>query len=516
MRQSTKIIVNVSATWVRAALTGWIGLVVVRLGYNLLGKEDWGLAIILGAAGGFLTVLGDGLIASARRHMAYEIGRGDAHRLAVVFNTTLAILLVLALALLAIGLALAWPILSALNIPPGREAAARWVYLLTVGGLFITTSASPFLAMLHAQQALVTVAIFRTIRPVLLLCGLILLLRVPVADNLVAYSLLITVIAVVMQSVWVAICLVRYPGCRPNPALFRRSEIRPIVNFAGWTLCGEVMRRLYRQGAALLFGIWFLPGVAGAYGFAMILNRYVHRFNASILQTTQPAMTTVEGRGGQREIKLLVQAAGKYPTSAALLFLIPTLVEIETVLGLWVGQYPPYAPLFARLVLATTAMVTLAGGYNQAILARGQARLIALWLSIPRACLLLVVALMFYLFPRLEPWVLPLANLGQVAVSTFLIRPIYFGRIIGMPAGRWWAEVVWPVSITAACAFGAAVLCRELFINPWLRVSAVVAATAIVVGLFGWFVISGDQEKQHFRRVFKGAWAKIARCRGAS
>ena len=124
MRQSNLLIFNTVVTYMRMAMTIVITLVVTRLLLRILGSADYGLLMLFGATGLLLDIVSQALTASAQRHLAYELGRGDNQRLRDVFNTTLGIFLATGVLIVAVGTALAPLVLSVLNIPPGRETAA--------------------------------------------------------------------------------------------------------------------------------------------------------------------------------------------------------------------------------------------------------------------------------------------------------------------------------------------------------------------------------------------------------
>ena len=159
MKQSTRLITNTGATFVRMMLTIGLGLVGTRILLDHLGEVDFGLIGALGATGSLLAATKAALTTSAQRHFAYETGRQDWAALQCVFFTTWTLFTLLGLALAVILASLAPVVLSVLIIPEERAEAAWWVYHLSLLTIVITVWFTPFRAMLTAHQMIVVTSI---------------------------------------------------------------------------------------------------------------------------------------------------------------------------------------------------------------------------------------------------------------------------------------------------------------------------------------------------------------------
>src|SRR6516165_1781369 len=91
-RQSTTLMLNTAATFVRMAVTVWMGLVTARLLLAALGADGFGGYAMLFAAASLSALVGDSLWNSTMTRLALELGRGERGQLREVFNTALAAL----------------------------------------------------------------------------------------------------------------------------------------------------------------------------------------------------------------------------------------------------------------------------------------------------------------------------------------------------------------------------------------------------------------------------------------
>src|SRR5262245_19888550 len=88
-RQSTTLMLNTGATFVRMTFTVWMGLLTARLLLASLGADGFGGYAVLFAAASLSAIVGDSLWNSTMTRLALELGRRDRERLREVFNTAL-------------------------------------------------------------------------------------------------------------------------------------------------------------------------------------------------------------------------------------------------------------------------------------------------------------------------------------------------------------------------------------------------------------------------------------------
>lgn len=78
-----------------------------------------------------------------------------------------------------------------------------------------------------------------------------------------------------------------------------------------------------------------------------IVKQFVSNFTTAI----NPQITKSYASGDYEYMNKLVINGAKYSIYLMLIFIVPLLFEIETILSLWLGQYPDYTPIFLRLSL---------------------------------------------------------------------------------------------------------------------------------------------------------------------
>lgn len=143
MNPSTRIILNTLAAYARSVLAAGLALFSGRWVLEALGASDFGLFSVVGAIIVFITFLNGVMSASASRHLAIAIGRGELEEANKWFNTALGIHLLLPTVLIVIGLpAGEYCIRNIFTIPPDRIGACIWVFRMSLVVAFVNMSAS--------------------------------------------------------------------------------------------------------------------------------------------------------------------------------------------------------------------------------------------------------------------------------------------------------------------------------------------------------------------------------------
>jgi O-antigen/teichoic acid export membrane protein len=500
------MIFNTFVLFARMGVTFGIGLYVTRLLLLRLGASDFGILAAVGATAAALTALSHSMNVAAQRHLAHALGRCDAERLRIVFNATVVLFLGIAALMLLAGLLVQRPILSALEIPAGRERAALEVYWFSLATLALVVLGTPFRAVVEARQAMGQIAAFDTLRSLLHLAAAVALFLVE-RDPLPLYASLVLLSQAVRGVGMALLAALRFPEARPSAAHLRLSEVRRVGGFAGWTTLLSTGLQAHNRAGVMLLGMAFSPVVTAGYAIAMNLRNYQQNFVKVFPRVAQPAMTAMEARGDRGLVQALALWSGKYAAVGASFLVVPLLIETEGVLRMWLRTVPPDAVVFARITLAWMTIHVLSEGFERAVIARGDVRRYALsitsfWIaSIALSCL-------WFFGLGLPPVALPLTVLG-VVIAQIPLRVVVGGWLVGIPARRWLRETVWPVVLPAAPAAAVAMAIHALMADGLARYLAVGLGYATVAAPLVWHFSIGVREKRPLERAATRALERL-------
>lgn len=506
MRQSTRLVVNMLATFGRMALTVGVGLVTTRLFLEALGQVDFGLVSVLGATGTMLKVTAIALTASTQRHLAYEIGRGDKQALGMLFSTALVMFGVVGIIVWLIGQALAPLIMRGLTIPSDRADAAWWVYQFTLLGIGSSVILSPYQGIIAAHQELVITNVVELISSVLRLL-IVAALFLIAADRLIAFSAMSIAASTGMMILLVGLCLQRYPESRPNWRYVRLAEMRRLAAYAGWSMVGTLALSLRQQGGAILLNLRFGPVVNAAFAISSQVSSYVTHFTTSLAGVVRPAIVAQEARQRRAEVHQLTLVTGKYSVLLLTVIFIPIWLDAELILRLWLGELPPHTVALVRLGLIASLLVPLATGYNLALQATGDIGWYTRILLGLSGGVLLAAGAAFYAFDA-GPWALPAAFI-VMAVALVGVAVVMIGRRIELLPRVWLRWVVRPIVCVVGPATGVALVLHHLIYPTSWRILATGGAYATLAVPLMWHMALEGWEKEHFRRIASRVGMKL-------
>lgn len=506
MRQSTLLIVNTGATYARMVATFGLGLATTALAIRAIGEEDFGLYGVVFAAIGMAALVTDGLNASALRHLAHAIGQQDRTRLVEVLSTMLALLTVAAAAMGAACLLLAGPILSGLTIPEGREGAAWWTLVWAVAGGVVGTIGSPFRSLLVARQSLVIVTLSEVAESVLRLGAAVAALLAG-GDGLLVYAAGTSFASAGVTIGLAALCLIRYPDLRPRLAAVRRSQLRPLVGFAGWDTVAQGAWKLRVLGRQILLNT-FGTAVNAANSVAMQVATYQGNLASQLARAAQPAITAAEARGDRASVHKLVVVVSKYMVLAMVFIAVPVLLETRLLLELWLGRFPDHTVSLVRLTVAAMTLHWLTHGHMLALYAHGDLRAVTL-----RGAAIELAG-----FVAAAGWILLLDGPPEAAPITLVVatvalnvmQAVCVGRLIDLPWQLWCRRTIVPIVLVAGTATAAGLAPRLLLEPGLVRFVAVGAASGAVAAVCTWLIGMEGWEREHFVRVLRAAAARAA------
>ena len=209
-----RIAKNTLFLYMRMILTILVNLYAVRVVWDVLGIEDYGVYNVVGGIVTMFAFLNNAMVASSQRFISFELGTGNFNRLKKVFSISVTVHILLAIGVLilaeTIGL---WFLNEKLNIPINRTYAANWVYQCSVIAFIINVISVPYNACIVAHEHMKQYGYFGILEVILKLVIVFLLLLIPF-DKLIAYAILVACVSLVMRLVYGFYCSRNFTECR--------------------------------------------------------------------------------------------------------------------------------------------------------------------------------------------------------------------------------------------------------------------------------------------------------------
>jgi O-antigen/teichoic acid export membrane protein len=346
-----RIAKNTVYLYIRQLIMMLLSFVTTRVVLEKLGVSDYGVYSLVGGFVAGFAVLNNILSSSTRRFLALAIGKNERENISATFSTALTIHVIIAfLVALALETGGLWFMNSQLNIEPSRLWAANWVFQLSVIGTSVGVVVTPYMAAVTAHEHFKVYATFSIYDVVAKLVVIYLLVMIP-GDKLIVYASLLLLVGLIGTGLYVGYCMRHFEECRFSLKI-DKPLAREMLSFSGWGAFGHVITVVNGQGISIVLNIFYNTVMNAARGLAGTINFVISNFIAGFLAAAQPQLVKYYGQGDMQAFVRLIFNVTQYTLFILALMVVPVMLELDYVVGLWLGgQVPPYTCTFAKITL---------------------------------------------------------------------------------------------------------------------------------------------------------------------
>ena len=368
-----RIAKNTLLLYLRLILTMGVGLFTSRVVLNTLGVEDYGVYNVVGGVVAMFALFTGSLSAAISRFLTYELGKGNVYKLNVVFSTSVTIQLVLAIVVsLLAEIGGVWFLNTHMNIPADRMNAANWVLQFSILTFAINLVSVPYNAAIIAHEKMSAFAYISILEVILKLVVAYTLYVSPI-DKLKTYAFLLALVALIIRFVYSIYCSRNFEECHYK-FVFDKSLLEQMTGFAGWNLLGSGAYLFNTQGVNIVTNLYFGVAVNAARGVASQAEGIIRQFVTNFTTAINPQITKSYAAGDMNYMYSLVCRGAKFSYFLMFFFAVPFMFETETIMRLWLKNYPPEAPLFLRLSMIGTLFDILGNATANAAWATGNVK----------------------------------------------------------------------------------------------------------------------------------------------
>ena len=368
-----RIAKNTLLLYMRMGLIMIISLWASRVVLSTLGETDFGLYNVIGGIVVAFSFLNGVMNSSCNRYYATQLGRQDYEALHQVFKVNVTIFLILAAAILllseSVGL---WIMERKMNIPAQRLTACRWVYQLSIFSFLCSVVAIPYRAIITAKEKMKVYAYCSVVEAALKL-GIVFLLSISPIDRLVFYALMMLLVSLATNGFYILYCHRCYPECRYDWHC-DKALAREIVSFNGWGVLGSMATIGKNQGVNILLNMFFGPAVNAARGLANQVYVNVYQFVQNYVLAFNPQIVKSYAAGERGAMMRLVFQASRFSYFLLYAIVLPLLLEMDCVLGLWLKEVPALTASFASIMLAVSLVDSFHDPLFYAVQATGKVK----------------------------------------------------------------------------------------------------------------------------------------------
>ena len=513
MSPNRRIFLNIIATYGRSLYGMACGLLTSRWALLALGEVDLGIYGVIGGLTVFVGFL-NGLMAGAvSRFYAFSVGEAQRegnreHGLNECirwFNVALSIHCALPLVLVVIGYPSGiWAIKNFLTIPSDRVYDAIWVWRFTCISTFAGMITVPFSAMYRAKQEIAELTIYGVVTTTFNILVVYYMVSNP-GIWLRKYALCMCLTSIVPLIIIAVRSFQCFSECKVVPRyLWDWYRLKRLLKYAGATACGSISQILSIQGVAILVNKWLGPARNAALTIGNTVANQCMTLSGSFMGALHPAIINAIGAGNDTYARRLASRTCLLSGLAFLIFMLPLVIELDTVLKLWLKVPPEGLGQLCTLVLFAFTLDRLTDGHWMIVLGYGRIMAYQIAESIAVLSTFIFVGLFLFMDMGLTAvgWGMILAKILRMGVN------LYYGRRLGGLSIRKWAhKIALPLVGISCIVLMAGKVSTAMFAPGLFRVCIITAIMELLYVPSVWFFAldSGSRDfiKQKFYFLFR-------------
>lgn len=369
-----RIAQNSIALYIRMLLKTCISLYTSRVVLDALGIEDYGIYNIVGGIVIALSFLNRSIAASTERFLTFEIGKKDFVQVKKTFSLSVSIHAGIALLIFILAETLGQYFLqNYVNIPIERMDAARKVFHFSVLASIFTILQAPYNAAIIAYERMGVYA-YISILEVALNLTIALLLSDITFYRLEWYGALICASSAITATCYILYCRWNFVECRWK-FVWDFSLCKKLLAFAGWNICGALAWTGRLQGINIILNFFYGPCLNAAYGISTQINNALGAFVQSFISALNPPIIKKYASGEIIEMEKLIFMGARYSCYLLLLLAVPLLLEMDSILSVWLKEVPEYTTLFTRIAILETIVSAVGTTMLTGIIATGRIKI---------------------------------------------------------------------------------------------------------------------------------------------
>lgn len=347
-----RIAKNTLYMYIRMLVQMAVAFYTVRVIFNVLGTDNYGIYNVVAGVIVFFTFLNNGLTSATKRYVTSEIAKGTEESGCHVFNTCVIAHILISLIVLVFAETIGvWLVNHILNIPPDRMLAANWVFQMSILAAVLGIMQSPFDAAIVAHEKM-NIYAYLSILDVVLKLAIVFILKALPGDKLIVYSCLLCITFIITMLVNCLYCHRIFPICKWK---YKKdlNLLRNIFKFMSWNLLGQLAVVGTNQGIGMLVNVYFNVAINAAMGISNQIINNVNKFVSNFQVAFNPQIIKSYTNKDYDYLYSLIIRSSKISSYLIIIFLVPLLFETPNILLAWLGNYPQYSVEFCLLTFVT-------------------------------------------------------------------------------------------------------------------------------------------------------------------
>lgn len=438
---SKRIAKNTGVLYIRMIILMLVTLYTSRVILATLGIDDYGIYTLIGGFISIFSFIGHALVYAMQRFFNVALGQQDRERFKRIYSMGINIFILFSLLLLVIGETVGlWYVKYKMNIPPGRETAAMWVYQISIITLIVQLFRTPDNAAIIAHEKMSFYA-YLSIGEAVLKLLIVFALQLFNSDKLILYVLLYLAASFVINIAYKLYCNAKFEECRYK-IMWDGVLFKDMISFSGWSLLNSGSRTVTMQMENIFLNRYYSVSVNAARGVASQVYNAVNLFLTNFQTAFRPQLTKTYAAGEMDEHYGLLNRSSKFSFYLLLILVVPIAFNMDALLSLWLVDVPLYTKEFCIYVMLAYLMDALAMPLWTSIAANGNIK--GVQITTAAVFVVQMFASLFALRAGWPPYIVSVFILVSHTIHYFLYL-FYCKKLCGINLKKYLKTVILPL-----------------------------------------------------------------------
>ena len=442
-----RIVKNTLLLYFRMLFLTVINLLTVRVIFNALGVEDYGVYSVIGSAVLALTFLSGTLTSATQRYFSYQVAQNNHADFSRLFSLILICFAALSAGVVIIGVPLGPVIVNHfLSIPADRLVAAEWVYYSTLGCFITSLLTVPYTSTMISHEKMGGFAYISIADGVFKLVVAYLVYYSPF-DRLIYYSVLTFAESLLILFLYAIFCHRKFEGVK-LVWYWEKKLFRELLGYTGWNLFGSVSGMLSTAGQNIVLNLFFGPVINAAKGIADRISHVIQSFSTNFYLAVAPQIIKSYALGDRQRMNSLVLSSSKFSFFLLAVLSYPLILCMRELLNIWLKPENVDADMviFSQLILVYCLVQCLEQPITQMIRATGKIKMYQIRVGV-FTLLYLPLAILF-LWGGAPAWSTMVVLIADTAFVQ-IIRILVAKKQLDFSPAAYLREVIVPIASVA-------------------------------------------------------------------
>lgn len=426
MNQNKQILKNTIFLYIRMLLVIGVSLYTVKVVYNALGIEGYGLFNLIAGFLLLFSFFNTAMRSATQRYLSMAVASKKVTHInntfSVAINIHFSIAIIVFLLLETLGL---WLINTFLNIPNELVREANIVYQCAILTTIVLIISVPYQAIIISKEKMNYFAYIGMLEVLLKLgAAICVYYSKDITNSLIFYSSSLLLIGVLITIIYIFCAIKKFGEEVKYNFILDKKIYKDMLGFSGWNVLGQISVLSSNQGVVLIFNILIGLIINASLAISQQVKSLLSSFVSNLQLAFNPQIVKSYAENNILRHNALVLNSSKYSLFLVSIMSIPFLIYTDYILSLWLNDNLPQAvSFFTKVVVVIAIIEALSGPLWMSAHAKGNIRNYQVIISI----IFLFNLPLSYILLKLNESV-KIAFLSTVIISfiALIYRYIYF------------------------------------------------------------------------------------------